>query len=109
MTPTLNNPDRIPYPNPNINPKPHRPYTTTSSCCDCLAAAEGFGKLLDAHTVEVTLSAGGTERITAKHILLAVGGRAVKAPIEGSVSRAGWSAHPGASLEYCRIRPDQAS
>jgi pyruvate/2-oxoglutarate dehydrogenase complex dihydrolipoamide dehydrogenase (E3) component len=48
-------------------------------------AAEGAGKLVDAHTVEVALTAGGTERITAKHILLAVGGRAVKAPIEGAV------------------------
>ena len=51
-----------------------------------MPTAEGSGRLLDAHTVEVTLSAGGTERITARHILLAVGGRAVKAPIEGSVS-----------------------
>ncbi len=49
--------------------------------------------------MEVTLSAGGTERITAKHILLAVGGRAVKAPIEGSVSRVGCKAHLEPPLE----------
>ena len=36
--------------------------------------------------MEVALTAGGTKRITAKQILLAVGGRAVKAPIEGAVS-----------------------
>ena len=70
-------------------PTQHDTANISSSHCGCPTAAEGFGKLLDAHTVEVTLSAGGTERITAKHILLAVGGRAVKAPIEGSVRPAG--------------------
>ena len=68
-----------------------------------LSTAEGSGKLLDAHTVEVALSAGGTERITAKHILLAVGGRAVKAPIEGSVS------YPRlvANAAVCMVQPRQ--
>ena len=41
--------------------------------------------MLDAHTVKVELSAGGTKTITGKHILLAVGGKPVKAPIPGSV------------------------
>lgn len=41
--------------------------------------------LKDAHTVEVALSSGGTKTITADKILMAVGGKPVKAPIEGSV------------------------
>lgn len=40
---------------------------------------EGRGKLLDAHTVEVD-----GKKYTAKNILIAVGGRAVKPPIEGA-------------------------
>ena len=41
--------------------------------------------MVDPHTVEVRLEGGNTRRITAKHILIAAGGRAVKAPIEGAV------------------------
>lgn len=41
---------------------------------------------MDPHTVEVQLAGGGVRRVTAKHILIAAGGRAVKAPIEGAVS-----------------------
>jgi pyruvate/2-oxoglutarate dehydrogenase complex dihydrolipoamide dehydrogenase (E3) component len=48
-------------------------------------AAEGRGRLLDAHTVEVQLPDGSTKQLTAKHILLATGGVATKIPIEGSV------------------------
>jgi glutathione reductase (NADPH) len=40
---------------------------------------EGRGKLVDAHTVDVD-----GKRYTAKNILIAVGGRAFKAPIEGA-------------------------
>lgn len=40
---------------------------------------------MDAHTVKVELATGGTKTITGKHILLAVGGKPVKAPIPGSV------------------------
>ena len=47
---------------------------------------------MDAHTVEVQLAAGGTRRLTAKHILLAQGGRPVKAPIQGNVSLYGTAA-----------------
>ena len=35
--------------------------------------------------MEVALSSGGTRTLTADKILLAVGGKPVKAPIEGSV------------------------
>ena len=42
---------------------------------------------MDAHTVEVQLATGGTRQLTAKHILLAQGGRPVKAPIQGNVRR----------------------
>jgi glutathione reductase (NADPH) len=40
---------------------------------------EGRGKLIDAHTVDVD-----GKRYTAKNILIAVGGRAVRAPIDGA-------------------------
>ncbi|CAL5220151.1 g2113 [Coccomyxa viridis] len=45
---------------------------------------EGRGKLLDAHTVEVTTPAGEKRILKTKYILLAVGGKPVKAPIPGS-------------------------
>lgn len=35
----------------------------------------GFGKFVDAHTIEVTFADGSTERVTADHILIATGGR----------------------------------
>ncbi|BFU60472.1 MULTISPECIES: glutathione-disulfide reductase [Rodentibacter] len=35
----------------------------------------GFGKFVDAHTVEVTFADGSTEQVTADHILIATGGR----------------------------------
>ncbi|QPB41784.1 glutathione-disulfide reductase [Rodentibacter haemolyticus] len=35
----------------------------------------GFGKFVDAHTIEVTFTDGSTERVTADHILIATGGR----------------------------------
>jgi hypothetical protein len=57
--------------------------------------AEGRGSLLDAHTVKVELSAGGTKVLRAKHILLAVGGKPVKAPIPGAVRM------PARSLACC--------
>ena len=50
-----------------------------------LLLAEGKGKLIDRHTVEVKLSSGGTRRLTAKHILLAQGGRPVRADVPGKV------------------------
>jgi len=45
---------------------------------------EGFGSFKDPHTIEVKLAAGGSRTVTAKYILIAVGGRAVKAPIDGA-------------------------
>eukprot|EP00884_Botryococcus_braunii_P000495 jgi/Botrbrau1/10446/Bobra.0133s0053.1 len=45
---------------------------------------EGRGRVVDKHTVEVDLAAGGKRTLTAKHLLIATGGSAVKAPIEGS-------------------------
>jgi glutathione reductase (NADPH) len=45
---------------------------------------EGFGSLVDAHTVEVRKPDGSTSRITAKNILVATGGSATKLPIEGA-------------------------
>ncbi len=50
-----------------------------------ISVTEGRGKLLDAHTVEVTTSAGARRILKTKYILLAVGGKPVKAPIPGSV------------------------
>ena len=35
----------------------------------------GFGKFVDAHTIEVTFADGSNERVTADHILIATGGR----------------------------------
>ena len=52
----------------------------------CVTFAEGRGKLIDKHTVEVELSAGGTKRMTGKTILLAMGGKPSKIDIPGSVS-----------------------
>ena len=55
-------------------------------------AAEGWGTLKDAHTVEVKLMPdGGTRTLTGKFILIATGGHAVKAPIEGAVRSLGLS------------------
>ena len=51
-----------------------------------LMIAEGRGKITDAHTVEVELSSGGKRTLKTKYILLAVGGKPVKAPIPGAVS-----------------------
>ena len=48
--------------------------------------AEGRGKLIDKHTVEIELSAGGTKQISGKTILLANGGKPSKINIPGSVS-----------------------
>ena len=53
-----------------------------------MPAAEGRGKLIDKHTVEVDLSKGGKRIITSKYILLALGSKPVKAPVEGNVSSA---------------------
>lgn len=47
--------------------------------------AEGRGSVVDEHTVKVELSAGGTKTLTTKNILIATGGKPVKAPIPGSV------------------------
>lgn len=45
---------------------------------------EGRGALLDPHTVEVHAPDGSTKRLTAKNILIAVGGYAYKLTIEGA-------------------------
>jgi pyruvate/2-oxoglutarate dehydrogenase complex dihydrolipoamide dehydrogenase (E3) component len=50
-----------------------------------LALAEGRGKVIDAHTVEVELSSGDKRMLRTKYILIATGGKPVKAPIPGSV------------------------
>lgn len=44
---------------------------------------EGKARLKDRHTVEVSLASGGMRRLTAKHILLAQGGKPVKADYPG--------------------------
>jgi pyruvate/2-oxoglutarate dehydrogenase complex dihydrolipoamide dehydrogenase (E3) component len=47
--------------------------------------------------VKVSLTAGGEKTVTAQSILIATGGRAVRAPIEGSVrvpSPAAYDQHP---------------
>ena len=54
---------------------------TSAWCC----VPEGKGKLLDAHTVHVTLSAGGERTVTGKNILLSTGNKAVKLDIPGKV------------------------
>ena len=59
------------------------PGSTDSSVRAC--AAEGWGEFVDPHTVKVSLTAGGEKTVTAQSILIATGGRAVRAPIEGSV------------------------
>lgn len=50
-----------------------------------MVRAEGRGSIVDAHTVEVKLADGTKKLLTAKNILVATGGRAVKAPIPGAV------------------------
>lgn len=44
----------------------------------------GFAKFVDAHTVEVSLNDGGTELVTADHILIATGGRPSRPAIKGA-------------------------
>ena len=60
-------------------------------CCGDLTVTtvlvEGKARLKDRHTVEVSLASGGTRRLTAKHILLAQGGKPVKADYPGKVCR----------------------
>ena len=51
----------------------------------CMWCSEGKGRLLDAHTVRIALSAGGEQTITANRILLATGNKAVKLDIPGKV------------------------
>jgi glutathione reductase (NADPH) len=46
---------------------------------------EGEGKVLDAHTVALTTPDGEVKHFTAKHILIATGGRAVLLDIPGKV------------------------
>jgi glutathione reductase (NADPH) len=46
---------------------------------------EGAGKVIDPHTVEVTETSGEVKRFSAKHILIATGGRAVLLDIPGKV------------------------
>ena len=43
----------------------------------------GFGKFVDAHTIEVTLADGTKEQVTADHILIATGGRPYRPNIKG--------------------------
>jgi len=45
---------------------------------------EGSGKLIDAHTIEITAKTGSTERVTARDILIATGGKAFKPDIPGA-------------------------
>ncbi len=45
---------------------------------------QGRGRIVDAHTVEVTAEDGGTTRHTAQHILIATGGRPHVPAIEGA-------------------------
>lgn len=52
----------------------------------CDTHTEGRGKLLDANTIEVELASGGKCTIRTKYILIATGGKPVKAPIPGSVT-----------------------
>ena len=62
--------------------------------------AEGRGSLVDAHTVKVELAAGGTRTLTTKYILLALGGKPVKAPIPGAVRA------PPLRVQSCGLHPD---
>lgn len=48
---------------------------------------EGYGKILDPHTVQVTLPGGTARKLTTKNILIAVGGKATKLNIPGAVRR----------------------
>ena len=43
----------------------------------------GFGKFVDAHTIEVALADGTKEQVTADHILIATGGRPYRPNIKG--------------------------
>ncbi len=47
---------------------------------------EGDGKVFDTHTVELTTPDGEVKHFTAKHILIATGGRAVLLNIPGKAS-----------------------
>lgn len=49
--------------------------------------AEGRGRILDAHTVEVRASDGSVRQLRTKNILVATGSHAVKIPLPGAVRR----------------------
>lgn len=50
---------------------------------------EGYGKVVDPHTVHVTMPDGTARKLTTKHILIAVGGKANKLNIHGAVRTIG--------------------
>ncbi len=57
------------------------------ACSSCVVLpAEGKARLVDRHTVEVTLPDGGKRRLTTKNILLAQGGKPIKADVPGKVN-----------------------
>ncbi len=57
------------------------------ACSSCtVLLAEGKARLVDRHTVEVTLPDGGKRRLTTKNILLAQGGKPIKADVPGKVN-----------------------
>ena len=60
-------------------PPPRRPHQA------CQRSAEGFGSFKDSHTIEVRLAGGGRRTVTARNVLIATGGTAFKAPIDGAV------------------------
>lgn len=68
------------------------------------APAEGWGEFVDPHTVKISLSAGGEKIVTAQTILIATGGKAVKAPIEGAVSTVRHAVPRHAVLRLCLVR-----
>lgn len=49
-------------------------------------ASEGFGRVVDPTTVEITMADGSTKKLKTKNILVATGGTPTKIPIEGAVS-----------------------
>ncbi len=63
----------------DVNKELRQGYLDTEN----LLVLEGTGAFVDAHTMEVQLKDGGSQRITADTFLVAAGGRSVLPPIEG--------------------------
>lgn len=78
-------------------------------CTLSVMAAEGRGRLVDANTVEVALTSGGTRTLRAKHVLLATGGQPTRLDIPGAVRGGYCLAFVCWSIALCLLSYDRLS